>query len=105
MNIANNIITNAHPTNPNSSAKTEKIKSLCGSGKYKYFCLLNPKPEPNSPPEPIAYKLCITCHPLPKESFHGSKNVVTLANLYGSAIIIAIRAGIPMAVPRNNHLP
>ena len=24
---------------------------------------LSPKPTPNSPPEPIAYKLCIICHP------------------------------------------
>ena len=105
INIANNIITNAQPTNPNSSAKTEKIKSLCGSGKYKYFCLLNPRPVPNNPPEPIAYKLCITCHPLPKVSFHGSKNVVTLCNLYGSATIIAINAGIPITVPWYYHLP
>ena len=50
INIANNTITNAHPTKPNSSAKTEKIKSFCGSGKYKYFCLLWPSPAPNSPP-------------------------------------------------------
>lgn len=42
--IANKIITNVHPINPNSSARTEKIKSLCGSGMYKYFCLLSPSP-------------------------------------------------------------
>ena len=40
INIANKTITNVHPKNPNSSAKTENIKSFCGSGRYKYFCLL-----------------------------------------------------------------
>lgn len=40
INIANKTITNVHPIKPNSSAKTENIKSFCGSGKYKYFCLL-----------------------------------------------------------------
>ena len=57
INTANSINTTAHPTNPSSSANIEKIKSLCGSGIYKYFCLLSPKPTPNKPPEPIAYKL------------------------------------------------
>ena len=41
INIANNIKTTAHPKNPNSSANIENIKSLCGSGMYKYFCLLS----------------------------------------------------------------
>ena len=36
-NNANNIITTVQPINPNSSASTENIKSLCGNGKYKYF--------------------------------------------------------------------
>ena len=40
IKIANNIITKVQPIKPNSSANTEKIKSFCGSGKYKYFCLL-----------------------------------------------------------------
>lgn len=57
IKIANNTNTTAQPTKPNSSANIENIKSLCGSGKYKYFCLLSPNPTPNSPPEPIAYKL------------------------------------------------
>ena len=26
------------------------IKSFCGSGRYRYFCLLCPSPAPNSPP-------------------------------------------------------
>ena len=43
MNITNNNITTTQPTKPNSSASTEKMKSLCGNGKYKYFCLLFPK--------------------------------------------------------------
>ena len=45
---------------------------------YKYFCLLCPNPTPNSPPEPIAYNPCITCHPPSVASDHGSKNVVNL---------------------------
>ncbi len=40
IKIANKTITKAQPINPNSSANTENIKSFCGSGKYKYFCLL-----------------------------------------------------------------
>lgn len=79
IKIANNNITTAHPINPNSSARTENIKSLCGSGMYKNFCLLSPNPAPNSPPEPIAYKLCIICHPSPFASLHGFKKVVILA--------------------------
>ena len=50
IKIANNKITTAQPIKPNSSANTEKIKSLCGSGMYKYFCLLSPSPAPNIPP-------------------------------------------------------
>ena len=37
INIANNIITNTHPTNPSSSASIANIKSFCGSDKYRYF--------------------------------------------------------------------
>lgn len=50
MKIANNIKTTVQPINPNSSPKIEKMKSLCGSGIYKNFCLLSPSPAPNSPP-------------------------------------------------------
>lgn len=50
IKIANNINTATLPMNPNSSPKIEKIKSLCGSGIYKNFCLLSPSPAPNSPP-------------------------------------------------------
>lgn len=32
IKMANKIKTAAHPINPNSSPKMEKIKSLCGSG-------------------------------------------------------------------------
>ncbi len=78
IKIANNKITIAHPINPNSSANTAKIKSLCGSGKYKYFCFPSPKPTPKIPPEPIAYKLWIICHPSPVVSLHGSRKVVIL---------------------------
>lgn len=48
--MANKIKTATHPIKPNSSPNIEKIKSLCGSGIYKNFCLLSPKPAPNSPP-------------------------------------------------------
>ena len=72
---------------------------MCGSGIYKNFCLLSPNPTPNSPPDPIAYKLCITCHPSPVASFHGSKNVITLCSLYGSYTINKIIAGIPATAP------
>ena len=78
INIANNAITTTHPTNPNSSAIIENIKSLCASGKYQYFCVLFPSPTPNNPPDPIAYKLCIICHPEPCVSANGFKNVTNL---------------------------
>lgn len=42
IKIANKIKTTTHPINPNSSPNIEKIKSLCGSGIYKNFCLLSP---------------------------------------------------------------
>ena len=98
-NIANNIKTTAHPKNPNSSANIENIKSLCGSGMYKYFCLLSPSPTPNSPPEPIAYKLWITCQPLSVASFQGSKNVTNLSSLYGENAIAANKSGDPAPNP------
>ena len=50
MNIANKINTATLPIKPNSSPNIEKIKSLCGSGMYRNFCLLSPNPAPNSPP-------------------------------------------------------
>jgi len=50
MNMANKTNTATLPMNPNSSPNMEKIKSLCGSGMYKNFCLLSPNPAPNSPP-------------------------------------------------------
>lgn len=50
IKMANKIKTATHPMNPNSSPKIEKIKSLCGSGIYKNFCLLSPNPVPNKPP-------------------------------------------------------
>lgn len=50
IKIANKTKTATHPINPNSSPRIEKIKSLCGSGMYKNFCLLSPNPAPNRPP-------------------------------------------------------
>ena len=43
MKTANRAITMTQPTNPNSSANTAKIKSVCGSDMYKNFCLLSPE--------------------------------------------------------------
>ena len=94
INTANSSIINVHPKNPSSSPIIENMKSLCGSGMYKYFCVLSPNPTPKSPPDPIAYKLCITCHPSPVASCHGSKNVNTLCNLYGSNTTNTITIGI-----------
>ena len=56
-NAINSPITTIAPTNPSSSVIIAKIKSLCASGIYKYFCLLFPNPTPNNPPDEIAYKL------------------------------------------------
>lgn len=50
IKIANKINTATHPIKPNSSPNMEKMKSLCGSGMYKNFCLLSPSPVPNRPP-------------------------------------------------------
>ena len=57
-NITNNKIIMVAPINPSSSQTTEKIKSFAGSGRYKNFCRDCPKPNPHSPPEPIANKDC-----------------------------------------------
>ena len=87
MKIPNKPITIAHPTKPNSSANTAKIKSVCGSDMYKYFCLLWPNPTPNNPPEPIAYKLCITCHPSPCLSALGFFLVVFVGFVFGGFVV------------------
>ncbi len=39
------------PSNPNSSPMTEKMKSVCASGRLPHFCLLLPRPVPSGPPE------------------------------------------------------
>ena len=41
-------------TRPNSSTITAKIKSVYGSGKYKYFWVELPRPVPVKPPLFIA---------------------------------------------------
>ena len=48
---------------------------------YKYFCLLFPSPAPNNPPDPIAYKLWIICHPESVASAQGSKKLNILVYL------------------------
>ena len=54
QNLANKIKTTLKNINDNKSEKIAKIKSLCGSGIYIYFCVLLPSPTPKRPPEPIA---------------------------------------------------
>ena len=53
-NIIINRINNIEPTNPNMFVYTVNIKSVYGSGKYKYFWVELPKPTPVSPPLFIA---------------------------------------------------
>ena len=54
-NSANKPRTAAHPTKPNCSPSTLKIKSVCSSGKNERFvCEPFPKPLPPTPPLPIA---------------------------------------------------
>ena len=55
-NIAKSKITTIQPTKPNSSAIIENMKSFCGSGMYKYFCVLFPRPTPKSPSENQSHK-------------------------------------------------
>ena len=81
INSANNKITTTQPTKPSSSANIANMKSFCGSETYKYFCLLSPNPTPNNPPEPIAYRPCMVCQPVPVGSCQGSKKVSILPNL------------------------
>ena len=78
---------------------------------YKYFCLLFPSPTPNNPPEPIAYKPCMICQPVPNGSFHGSINAKSLCILSGLTLkyLAKINKAVPPTVPpippktRNGH--
>ena len=101
INIPNKAITTAHPINPNSSANTANIKSLCGSDIYKYFCLLFPSPTPKIPPEPIAYRLCIICHPSSCAYAQGFRNDTILVNLYPPLLknFAKTYSPTPLAVP------
>src|SRR3546814_5012946 len=45
-------ITRHTPTKPSSSAITEKMKSVCASGRYDSFCTDAPRPTPNHSPRP-----------------------------------------------------
>ena len=42
------------PTSPHSSPMMAKMKSVDGAGRYKYFCLLSPRPRPMTPPNASA---------------------------------------------------
>lgn len=55
------------PTNPNSSAITEKIKSVCGSGKNLYCTWLPlPNPSPKICPEPTEIFVWFWLHEAPR---------------------------------------
>ena len=72
-------ISKKEPKNPNCSAKTVKIKSVCFSGKNSKLlwvpCL---KPYPKKPPDPIAILDWIIWYPDPNGSFSGFKKVSIL---------------------------
>ena len=60
-NNANNTRIVAHPTKPNCSPSTLKIKSVCPSGKKaRFVCVPLPNPFPVRPPEPMAVMDCST---------------------------------------------
>ncbi len=48
------------------------MKSFCGSGRYRCFCMPLPSPRPNRPPEPMAIWLIAPCKPLSAISENGS---------------------------------
>lgn len=57
------------PKIPHSSAITEKIKSVWGSGKKPYWtCEPLPRPSPKIRPEPMEILACVWLHELPKIS-------------------------------------
>ena len=66
----------AAPMKPSSSQVTEKIKSLCSSGRYRNFCRLPPRPRPLSPPEPIVYSDWTIWYPSSEELENGSRHVL-----------------------------
>jgi len=46
------IRSNVVPINPNSSPATENTKSVCGSGRKRFFSTLPASPLPQNPPFP-----------------------------------------------------
>ena len=72
MRSTNTRIIAKAPTNPSSSQTIENTKSLCDSGRYKYFCLEFPNPRPKSPPEPIAISEFDVCQVSLRTSANGS---------------------------------
>ena len=56
INIRNKVIITIQPKNPNSSAITAKIKSVCPSGSHDSFCFEFPYPTPKKPPDANAIK-------------------------------------------------
>ena len=55
------------------------MKSVCASGRKKFFWMLLPSPLPNSPPEPIAIWPCTLWNPSPVGSAQGLRNDTTRA--------------------------
>ena len=65
--------------------------------------MLLPRPTPNNPPEPIAYKLWIIWYPVPVASDHGFKNTKILSILNESDSEVKFLAKYPPtpAIPSN----
>ena len=57
-----------------ASATTEKMKSVCASGRtWSWVCVPSPQPAPASPPEPTAIRDWSVWKPAPRGSRSGSR--------------------------------
>ena len=106
ISIKNNSTTTIDPMKPHSSAKTENMKSVCCSGRNdSLFCGPSPNPWPSHPPEPIATRDWIRCHPAPRGSIPGFRNTSSRfcwygARLFHSGVARAPAARFPAATAR-----
>ncbi len=75
--VRNMIIRINAPTKPHSSAKTEKTKSVCCSGRnFNCVCVPRKNPFPMIPPDPTAMMDWMMWYPAPRGSCSGSKKVM-----------------------------
>ncbi len=66
------------PANPCSSAQTEKMKSVCCSGRKESSVWVPcPQPFPSPCPDPTAIIDCVAWYPAPSTSPSGSRKVST----------------------------